>query len=226
MPEALRIALLGAESSGKTTLAQALVPRLAELTAQRCTWVPETLRQWCAAMGRTPRRDEQSSIAAMHQDAIDAAARSHDIVLCDTTPLMVATYSRHLFNDASLMPAAIAWQRSCAITLLMALDVPWVADGLQRDGAHVREPVDALLREALTTHTLPWAVVRGEGSLRVESAIDALAPLLRTRRPARGLFTRLNARNAQASAASWRCEHCDDPACEHLERLRQGGATA
>ncbi len=226
---ALVIAILGAESTGKTVLAQALVPRIAQLTALRCTWVPETLRTWCDAHGRTPRQDEQAGIATAHQAAIEAAAATHHIVLCDTTPLMVALYSRHLFDDASLMPTTITWQRRCATTLLLALDLPWVADGLQRDGAHVRAPIDALLRETLVAHDLPWSVVCGLGEQRVEAALDALAPLLRklTASPsegARGLFMRLDERNGEAAAAIWRCEHCDDPACEHLEQARRRGA--
>ena len=226
MTAALVVAIVGAESTGKTTLAQLLAPRLAELSGQGCAWLPERLRDWCDAMGRTPRREEQADIASSHQKAIEQAAREHVIVLCDTTPLMVAIYSRYLFDDASLMPAAIAWQRRCATTLLMALDVPWVADGLQRDGAHVRAPIDALLRETLSAHALPWSVVRGTGEQRVENAIDALAPILRQHEAGRGLFTRLNERNAQPSAATWRCEHCDDPACEHLELTRRRGVAS
>ena len=65
-----------------------------------------------------------------------------------------------------------------ALTLLTALDLPWVADGHQRDGAHVREPVDALLRQLLVTHRLPWAVIGGEGPERLQQAVDAVAPLL------------------------------------------------
>ena len=54
MPDqALRIALIGAESTGKTALAQALVPRIQALTGLSCTWVPESLRIWCDVMGRT-----------------------------------------------------------------------------------------------------------------------------------------------------------------------------
>jgi nicotinamide riboside kinase len=226
------IALLGAESTGKTSLCAELSPRLAELTGLRCSAVSEPLRHWCDAMGRTPRREEQADIAAMHQKAIDAAAREHELVVCDTTPLMVAVYSQLLFDDTSLLPAAIAWQQRCSHTLLMALDIPWVADGFQRDGEHVRAPVDALLRTALIEHALPWSLVSGAGAVRVERALDALAPLLRRHLRQRlpgassGLFTRLAERNAQPSAARWYCEHCDDPGCEHLEQARRRGAAA
>lgn len=220
MAEALVVAIVGAESTGKTALAAALAERVAAETGLACTWVPEHLRTWCQAKGRTPQRHEQAGIAAEQRDAIEAAARGHDLVLADTTPLMTAVYSRIVFDDRSLVAEAAAWQRRCALTLLTALDLPWVADGLQRDGPQVRAPVDALVREALTAHALPWALVAGSGAERVENALDALAPLLRPRAtPGRGLFTRLAQRNAEDRP--WSCELCDDPACEHRIQRRR-----
>ena len=111
---------------------------------------------------------------------------------------------------------AMAAQRRAAVTLLTALDLPWLADGLQRDGPHVREPVDALLRAHLAAHDLGWSVVGGHGEARVERAFDAVSPLLATLAPAHaGLFTRLAEREAAMPAWRWVCEKCDMPDCEH-----------
>ena len=219
MPEALRIAVVGAESTGKSTLAHELAAALADATGLPCTAVPEWLRRWCEREGRTPRPDEQAAIMHRQQAHIDAAATTHAIVVCDTTPLMTAVYSRMLFDDHTLEAPALHWQRGMAITLLTALDLPWVADGLQRDGPQVQAPVDALLRELLVAHQLPWALVGGQGPARLQAAFDAIAPLVRSLpSPRRGLFTRLAERNAEAAARPWTCGQCDDPACEH--RLR------
>jgi len=49
------IALLGAESTGKTSLSLALAKALT-LRGRQVTVVPEVLRQWCDQHGRTPRR--------------------------------------------------------------------------------------------------------------------------------------------------------------------------
>jgi nicotinamide riboside kinase len=217
----MKIAIVGAESTGKSTLAQQLAEALAEATGLRCAAVPEWLRDWCARAGRTPRPDEQAAIADEQHARIDAAAATHDIVVCDTTALMTAVYSRLLFDDRSLEAAAVARQRGMDLTLLTALDLAWVPDGLQRDGPHVREPVDMLVRELLITHGLRWSLVSGDGPARLASALDAVAPLLRARAaPRRGLFTRLQARNAEPAARAWSCELCDDPGCEHA--LRRG----
>lgn len=184
MASALTIAILGAESTGKTTLAAALAARLRADTGLRVTWVSEWLREWCAHEGRTPRAHEQPAIARVQHERIDAAAASHDIVVCDTTALATAVYSRLIFGDRTLDSSAIELHRRVDFTLLTALDLPWVSDGHQRDGEHVRAPVDAALRELLDAHRVPWAGVAGAGNQRVQSALIALAPLL-TKRAAR-----------------------------------------
>ena len=217
------VALVGAESTGKTALAQALARELGATTGLAVTWVDEWLRAWCDREGRTPRADEQAAIAAEQQRRIDAAAAGHDLVIADTTPLMTAVYSLLLFDDRSLLPFAVEAHRGYAATLLTAVDLPWEADGLQRDGPHVREPVDRLIRATLAEHGLAWSVVGGTGEARVAHAIDALAPLLRGVAPSgSGLFTRLAARDAASAAWRWVCTECDVPDCEHA--LRRAGA--
>ena len=138
-------------------------------------------------------------------------------MVCDTTPLMTAVYHRQVFGDHSLDAMAVAWQRvHCDLTLLTALDLPWQADGLQRDGPQVRGPVDATLRELLLGHALPFALVSGQGEQRLASALDAVTPVLQRRAlPRQGLFTRLAQRDASQPAWPWRCENCDLPDCEH-----------
>lgn len=213
--------ILGAESTGKTDLAEALAQRLNQETGWRCTWVAEYLREWCEREGRTPAVHEQAAIAEEQGRRIDEAAASHDIVICDTTPLMTAVYHRQVFGDRSLDESTLAWHRRCTLTLLSALDLPWLADGHIRDGAHVREPVDAITREMLIGAGLPFVVVAGVGEARVESALDAVAPWLRRAGPqASGLFSRLAARDAAQPEWRWVCETCDSPDCEHAA-LRQ-----
>jgi nicotinamide riboside kinase len=223
MSKSFILAIVGAESTGKSTLAETLAERLAGDTGWPSTWIPEVLREWCEREGRTPAGHEQAGIADEQARRIEEAARTHRIVVCDTTPLMTAVYHRHIFDDRSLDAQAIAWQRRCTLTLLTALDLPWQADGLQRDGPHVREPVDAAVREMLIAAGLPFVVVGGLGDARLEAAVDAVAPHLRQAgAPAPGLFSRLAARDAAQPEWRWVCETCDSPDCEHASlRLKK-----
>jgi nicotinamide riboside kinase len=222
MAEALRIAIVGAESTGKTTLAAALAARLAQEPNTRVAWVPEVLREWCAQTGRTPLAHEQGSILRAQHERVLAAADTHDIVVCDTTALMTAVYSRFVFGDRSLDERAVTLHRAVGITLLTALDLPWVADGHQRDGPQVREPVDRALRELMDAHGIGYAVVGGTGDRRVDNAMAAVAPLLRGGSSnddkvgdqggrSGGLFTRLARSSASTNASGhgrWACECC------------------
>jgi nicotinamide riboside kinase len=197
------IALLGAESTGKTTLARGLFERL---TAQghRVALVEEALREFCLREGRTPRSDEQAAIARMQSQRIADAARTHELVVADTTALMVAVYSRLLFDDASLIAAAAAEQARHRLTLLTALDLPWVADDWIRDGEHVRTPVDALLRATLRDARVDYGIVAGTGAQRLLNAERAVAAALRP---------------TPRGGPRWRprCAECGDPDCErHL----------
>ncbi len=219
----LRVAIVGAESTGKSDLARALAQALAHEFGLRCRIVDEYLRDWCNEQGRTPRADEQMGIARAHASRIAeaVACTDVDVVLCDTTPLMVAVYSDLLFDDRALEPVARDCQRAMDATLLTSLDLPWVADGLQRDGPHVRGPVDARVRARLADWGTPWSLVSGSGPARAASALDALRPLLRQRagrQRSTGLFSRLESSQSGPPGPRWVCERCDDPGCEHLMR--------
>lgn len=202
------VALVGAESTGKTTLASELHGALAA-EGRRVALVSEVLREFCDREGRTPVACEQAGIAAEQTRRIDAAAAAHEIVIADTTALMIAVYSDMLFADRSLYAHAESAQRRCGLTLLTALDLPWQADGLQRDGPHVREPVDTLVRAALQRAGLSYAVVSGSGADRRAAALNALRHALDA--PSESDQARAN------PPWHWICERCGDVDCErHL----------
>jgi nicotinamide riboside kinase len=178
------VALLGAESTGKTTLAGGIGAALSA-RGRSVAVVAEALREFCDREGRTPRREEQAAIAAEQTDRIEAAAALNDVVVADTTALMIAVYSDFVFADSSLYASALAAQRRVDLTLVTALDLPWRADGLQREGEHVRAPVDALLRSALSGAGIAFATIAGSGGARVEAALGAIDDASASRRPER-----------------------------------------
>lgn len=174
------VAVLGAESTGKTTLAGEIGTALARRGVSVAV-VGEALRDFCDVNARTPRPDEQAAIAAAQSERIDAAAARHEVVVADTSALMIAVYSDFVFGDRSLYASALAAQRRPDLTLVTALDLPWQPDGLQRDGEHVRAPVDALLRDALSGAAIAFTTIAGVGSERVEAALRAIDDALAAR---------------------------------------------
>ena len=202
------VAILGAESTGKTTLAAAL-GRTLDTQGLRVEVVAEYLREFCERQGRTPTLDEQTDIADEQWRRIEAAARDTDVVIADTTPLMTAIYSDYVFGDAALYADALQRQARCALTLVTGLDLAWQPDGLQRDGPQVRVPIDAMLRAALDGAGLAYALVYGEGSARLAGALRAVQRLS----PA-GIASPSPAAEAPARLRG-RCRECLQADCEH-----------
>jgi nicotinamide riboside kinase len=181
----LNIALLGAECTGKSTLAQALAAHMGASSAPapdslgpaQALCVPELLRDWCTKAGRPPHIHEQMGIAHAHARALDAARANlgpNGVLVADTTPLMTAIYSLHYFQDASLLPFGLAQQRRFSHTLVTALDLPWQADGFLRDGPAAAQTVDRLLRDTLNQAGVPYQVIHGRGGTRLTQALAVL----------------------------------------------------
>lgn len=164
------IALLGAECTGKSALTAAMAAR-GEAT------VAEYLREWCLREGRTPRREEQAAIAQEQQRRIEAAAAGGaPRVIADTTALMTALYSRHYFNDRSLLPWALQAQRHFALTLLCCPEgLPWQSDGFLRDGEATRRRIHTELQQLLDGEGLAYEVLDGDFAARLERLERLLA---------------------------------------------------
>lgn len=194
------LAIVGAESTGKSQLARALY-EARQTPGEHVAQVDEYLREFCDREGRTPTPTEQPHIAAEQTRRIATAASTHTLVIADTTALMTAVYSEVVFGDTTLYAQALQHHARADLTLLTALDLPWQADGLQRDGPHVREPVDRLLRAALVGARLPFSVVLGQGDARAKNALRAID----------------NARQTRIPTSRWRhlCARCGDGDCEH-----------
>ena len=165
-----RIALLGAESTGKSTLAQALAARYGTL------WVPEYLREFVDVHARVPREDDQPGIArtqVAREDALARDTRTRRYLFCDTTPLMTAVYSRVYWGRVPDDLLALEAAHDYAFTLVAAPDLPWVPDGLQRESEAVRLRVHAQLVEVLDARGIPFTLLTGELAERV-AQVEAL----------------------------------------------------
>jgi NadR type nicotinamide-nucleotide adenylyltransferase len=166
-----RIAILGAESTGKSTLAEALA------MYYDTVWVPEYLREFVETRGRVPDEEDQFGIAREQHAREDAAAPAASrFLFCDTTPLMTAVYSQHYWGRVDQQLAALAAPHDYAFTLVSAPDLPWEPDGLMRDSDEVRQAVHRLLVDMLEQRGVRFLLVRGGLTNRLRQAEDALGP--------------------------------------------------
>ena len=147
-----RVALLGGESTGKSSLAAALAARLGT------EWVPEYGRElWEARDGRLQFEDMEAIALEQVSREERLARRSYRYLFCDTTPLTTLFYSRHLFGKASPHLERMAG-RPYDVVLLCGDDFPFRQDGTRQDGSFRRRQQDwyraELARRGIESHTL------------------------------------------------------------------------
>lgn len=172
---AKRVCVLGAESTGTTTLAESLAESLGT------TWVAEYGREYSAA--KQARGDgewateEFEHIAREQARREDAAARTcNRVLVCDTNAFATTLWHRRYMGSDSPRVAAIAASGKCDLYLLTGDEIPFVQDGL-RDVEMVRHTMHRWFEEALANQAVPWRLLRGSPAERLSAARAAVTEL-------------------------------------------------
>lgn len=171
----IRVVVLGAESTGTTTVAQMLAERLRARGgswSDTC-WVPEyghelteqKQRDAVALHGVAPLSVEWSAqdfldvVAEQSRREDEALVRGGPVLVCDTDAFTTPVWERrYLGDDASLDPAGLG--HGDIYLLTDHAGVPFVQDGT-RDGEHLRAQMTVDFERALVAHGRPWVLLTG-----------------------------------------------------------------
>jgi len=162
-----RVCILGGESSGKTTLAQALAAHLAT------AWVPEYGRALWEQKGGALVYDDMLQIGRQqlaHEQAL--AQQAHRWLICDTSPLVTMFYSRSMFDAVDPALALLA-QQPYAATFVCAPDFGFVQDGTRVDAAF-RQRQHAWYCAELDRRGVAYTLLEGALATRVAHAAQVL----------------------------------------------------
>jgi len=169
---ARRVAVVGAECSGKTTLARAL----AEAFQTVC--VPEYAREYLQGRGQPCTPADLRLIAARQAALEDELARqANRVLICDTNLLTTQLWHEHYFGDCPADLRDLARQRTADLTLLCDAAVPWAADGL-RDAPQSRAWFQQQFEAELTAQGRPYVMFSGSGEQRRAAAIEHVGRLV------------------------------------------------
>jgi NadR type nicotinamide-nucleotide adenylyltransferase len=173
---ARRIVVIGAESTGKSTLAEAL----AEATGS--VWAPEHGRWYWEGRRHRPDQswdsDEFSRIAdAQHRLEHDLARQStNGLVIADTDALVTAVWHERYLGSADPKLDELAESNVPDLYLLCADDFAWVQDGT-RESSDQRSAMQRSIERRSAASGAPVVVLQGSHEQRLATALRALEPL-------------------------------------------------
>lgn len=167
-----KIAIVGPESSGKSTLTIELAKRF------RCTAVPEMARTYLQERGGLYSENDLKAIARLQVDAEEAAAdEDSGLLICDTSLLVIRIWSEVRFGRCTPEILIEEEERQYDLTLLTFPDLPWEPDPL-REHAEGREGLFQLYYRALLRKSKPFAVITGYGEQRTRKAEGKISLIL------------------------------------------------
>lgn len=174
---ASRVVVLGAESTGSTTLAQALADYYST------TWVPEYGREYTVTRdgGLTaPWRSDEFAVIVDRQIAMEQEAARRvptPLLVCDTDVFATALWHERYVGTAHQGIRQRAAGHRPILYVLTGDEIPFVADGT-RDGEHIRHGMQQRFRDELAVQGVPWVEVRGSVAERLATAVEAIDAVL------------------------------------------------
>ena len=167
----IRICFHGAESTGKSVLAEALSREL------DCLWVPEYGHTYAEEHGTAFAMEDLLAIARAQDAAMRAAcAGEPPLVLLDTDPLMTAAWAQMLFGH---VPATLLAYPKAEHYLLFEVDTPWREDGTRMFGtAEARAKFAAVAEDMLHRAAVPFTRISGGWDEREQRTRAAISRLL------------------------------------------------
>lgn len=171
-----RVCVLGAESTGKTTLAEVLADKF------ETVWVPEYGREYCERhekqLGDVWDTWEFRHIAQIQAEREDALAEvANGLLFCDTDQFTTARFHEAYVGEQDPELERLAATRRYDLYLLCGLDVPFIQDGWRDDGPH-RAAMDSAYRRFLEETGARWLDLRGPHADRIAQATAAVDELL------------------------------------------------
>ncbi|HVS92063.1 MAG TPA: ATP-binding protein [Mucilaginibacter sp.] len=164
----LKIAIVGPESTGKSTMSSFLAEHY------QTVWVPEFARDYCAALNAPPTWQDEINMfygqVALEEEYLPKA---NNLLICDTTFITVKIWSDYTFGRSPQEVLDELPKRLYDFYLLLNIDLPWEEDPL-RDFPHLREHFMEVWHKELKELNADYVTISGTGQDRYDNAVKAI----------------------------------------------------
>lgn len=167
------VVLMGAESTGKTTLAAALAKRY------KTAWAAEYVRLFVDNKGALPEESDVYAIAQGHLQLVARMGlRARRVLFVDTDLFTTCVYQRIYFGTCPSDIEKSALDHRSGLYLFTEPDFPWEPDPGQRASPEERLRSHALLRAEAEKHALNTVSIKGTHTERLNTAVAAVGHYL------------------------------------------------
>jgi len=169
-----KIAIIGAESTGKTWLCEALARHY------QTVWVPEYAREYFNDSGLYNFTLDDLVIIAAQQIALEEALmkKAVNFLFCDTTLITLKIWAEVEFNEVPLFIGEQLLKIKYDHYFITNNEIAWQADAL-RENKHSRNLLFEMNAEAVKRIGGSYSVIKGTEGDRLKSALTIVESLRR-----------------------------------------------
>jgi NadR type nicotinamide-nucleotide adenylyltransferase len=168
----IRIALIGPESSAKSTLSEALAKHY------HTSWVPEYSREYLKTIDRKYTLDDILKIAkeqlAQEQKKILSANK---FIFADTELIISKVWCEDVFKVCPDWISENILKNKYDLSLLTYPDLPWENDPV-RENPHRRQFFFDWYEKELKSIHANYTIIKGNGDERLSNCVDAIKKFL------------------------------------------------
>ncbi|MBQ8761619.1 MAG: ATP-binding protein [Bacteroidales bacterium] len=164
------IAITGPESTGKSTLAEALAKYFGT------EYIPEYSRTYLENFeGRYSEDDVVEIAKGQHKLIVEKKEYSQNILIADTEIIVCKIWVEYVFKHSNATINNILKEQDFDLYLLCDIDLPWTYDPLRENpNPEERKELFEIYRNTLTQMNLPFEIVRGNDEERISNAINII----------------------------------------------------
>lgn len=169
MPDEIKkIALIGPESSGKTTLCLELAAHF------RTSWVPEFAREYISSLNRKYTLRDIDHCAQEQIKSENVLLKSANrFIFCDTEMIIAKVWCEDVFKTTPVWIEEMIETHRYDLFLLTLPDIPFQQDDV-RENPHRREFFFDWYKRELEERKFKYEVIGGKGQERFLNALGAI----------------------------------------------------
>jgi NadR type nicotinamide-nucleotide adenylyltransferase len=171
----IKIAIVGAESTGKSCLATALAKHYNTI------FVPECARHLLEkTKGLYQEQDLIEFAKAQMAAENDAHTQANRIIFCDTDIANIRIWSEVKYGRCALELLNLNVNCNYNAALLCDIDLPWQADELRENpDDNIRKQLQLMYLDDLQSNNTNFKLITGSGDLRLHAAVAFIDKLLK-----------------------------------------------